>query len=355
MGTHYSHVTLADRMSIQALLQAKLSGPAIARQLNFSRSTIHREINRSKAAPTALAGAYQAGVAQVRTQARRSAGAATRRKLGTDTASPLWRTVVDGLRCRWSPQQIAGKLPRMNNAAIQAGLTLPEQPMSVSHETIYCAIYAMPRSTLRTELVGLLRKSHKTRLPRTRGSARKGRLPNMTNISLRPPEVAARIVPGHWEGDLIKGAMNRSSVGTLVERLSRYTMLVKLDGNTAQDVLDGFSRRLKSIPESLRKTMTYDQGSEMALHETLSAQLKMDIYFCDPHSPWQRGSNENANGLVREFLPKGMDLSQVSHQELTAIEHLLNHRPRKILNFHSPHEVFSMLTADLIAGVALQA
>lgn len=149
--------------------------------------------------------------------------------------------------------------------------------------------------------------------------------------------------------------MNRSSVGTLVERLSRYTMLVKLDGNTAQDVLEGFKRRLKSIPESLRKTMTYDQGSEMALHETLSAQLNMDIYFCDPHSPWQRGSNENANGLVREFLPKGMNLSQDNHQQLTAIEHMPNHRPRKILNFYSPHEVFSELTADVIAGVALQA
>ncbi len=341
-------------MSIQALLQAKLSGPQIARKLNFSRSTIHREINRSKAMPMALAGSYQAGVAQARSQANRRAGAATRRKLGSDTQSPLWRTVLGGLRCNWSPQQIAGKLPRMNKAAIQGGLAMPDPPMSVSHETIYCAIYAMPRSTLRTELVGRLRKSHKSRLPRTRGTARKGGLPNMTNISLRPPEVAARIVPGHWEGDLIKGAMNRSSVGTLVERLSRYTMLVKLDGNTAQDVLEGFKRRLKSIPESLRKTMTYDQGSEMALHETLSAQLKMDIYFCDPHSPWQRGSNENANGLVREFLPKGMDLSQISQQQLTAIEHSLNHRPRKILNFHSPHEVFSQLTADLIAGVALQ-
>jgi IS30 family transposase len=355
MGTHYSHVTMADRISIQAFIQAKLSSPEIARKLNLSRSTIHREINRSKSEPTALARDYQAGAAQLRSQGRRGAGAATRRKLGSDTDSPLWRTVQNGLRCHWSPQQIAGKLPRMNKAAMEAGLAMPEQPMSVSHETIYCAIYAMPRSTLRTELVGLLRQSHKTRLPRTRGTARKGGLPNMTNISLRPPEVAARIVPGHWEGDLIKGAMNRSSVGTLVERLSRYTMLVKLDGNTAQDVLEGFTRRLKSIPESLRKTMTYDQGSEMALHETLSAKLKIDIFFCDPHSPWQRGSNENANGLVREFLPKGMDLSQVSHQQLAAIEHMLNHRPRKILNFHSPHEVFSTLTAQYIAGVALQA
>ena len=231
----------------------------------------------------------------------------------------------------------------------------PDKLVCVSHETIYCAIYAMPRGTLRTELVGLLRKSHKTRLPRTRGTARKGCVPNMKLIDLRPPEVAARIVPGHWEGDLIKGAMNRSSVGTLVERLSRYVMLVKLDGNTAEDVLKGFTRRLKSVPESLRKTMTYDQGSEMALHEKLSANLHMDIFFCDPHSPWQRGSNENANGLVREYLPKGMDLSNVTHQELTAIEHSLNNRPRKILNFHSPQEVFSMLTSDLIRGVALQA
>ena len=354
MGTHYSHVTIADRISIQALMQAKLSVPEIARRLDFNRSSIYREINRSKSEPTALGTAYLAGAAQLRSQSRRCAGAATRRKLGCDTDSPLWRTVQNGLRCHWSPEQIAGKLPGMNKAAVEAGLVLPEQLMTVSHETIYCAIYAMPRSTLRTELVGLLRQSHKTRLPRTRGSARKGGLPNMTHISLRPPEVAARIVPGHWEGDLIKGAMNRSSVGTLVERLSRYTMLVKLDGNTAQDVLEGFKRRLKSIPPTLRKTMTYDQGSEMALHETLSAQLNMDIYFCDPHSPWQRGSNENANGLVREFLPKGMDLSEVSHQQLTAIEHMLNHRPRKILNFHSPHEVFSTLTAQHIAGVALQ-
>jgi IS30 family transposase len=184
---------------------------------------------------------------------------------------------------------------------------------------------------------------------------RKSRLPNMTSIDLRPPEVAARIVPGHWEGDLIKGAMNRSSVGTLVERTSRYVMLVKLDGGTAPDVLEGFHRRLKSVPESLRKTMTYDQGSEMAMHETLSKRLHMNIFFCDAHSPWQRGSNENANGLIREFLPKGMDLSDVSHQELTAIEQALNHRPRKILGFQSPYEVFSQLKQNLIAGVALQA
>ena len=338
-------------MSIQALLAVKFSCRAIARQLNFHHSTVCREVIRAKDCATASAANYRAGVAQERSVARRALGGRARRKLGADVTTPLWRCVLSYLRCHWSPEQIAGKLPRMNKPTQHP----PDKLLCVSHETIYCAVYAMPRGTLRTELVGLLRKSHKTRLPRTRGTARKGCVPNMKLIDLRPPEVAARIVPGHWEGDLIKGAMNRSSVGTLVERLSRYVMLVKLDGNTAEEVLKGFTRRLKSVPESLRKTMTYDQGSEMALHEKLSANLHMDIFFCDPHSPWQRGSNENANGLVREYLPKGMDLSNVTHQELTAIEHSLNNRPRKILNFHSPQEVFSMLTSDLIRGVALQA
>lgn len=177
----------------------------------------------------------------------------------------------------------------------------------------------------------------------------------MTSIALRPPEVAARIVPGRWEGDLIKGAMNRSSVGTLVERLCRYVMLVKPEGNNAEDILNGFRRRLTSIPESLRKTLTYDQGPEMAIHGKFSADVNMDIFFCDPHSPWQRGSNENANGLVREYLPKGMDLSNVSHQHLTAIEESINGRPRKILNWHTSQEVFSKLTLDLVRGVALEA
>ena len=183
-------------MSIQALMQVPLSAAAIARQLSFSRSTVSREINRGKALATAPPSAYRAGVVQARSRGRRAAACASRRKLGTDTDSPLWRTVLGGLKCGGSPQQIAGKLPRMNQAAVDAAVPMPEVAPSVSHETIYCAIYAMPRNTLRAELVGLLRKSHKVRLPRARGSARKGGLPNTTNIRLRPPEVAARIVPG---------------------------------------------------------------------------------------------------------------------------------------------------------------
>jgi IS30 family transposase len=354
MGTNYSHLSADDRTAIQALILVNTRVKLIAERLGFSPATIYRELNRGKADETSLREGYRATRAHDRARAKRHWAGFHRRKLGSDTSSPLWRTVIDGLRCRWSPEQIAGKLPRMNAAASPALVPASERLPSVSHETIYCALYAMPRGTLRSELLDLLRKGHKTRLPRARGTDRKGGIPNMTPISMRPPEVAARIVPGHWEGDLIKGANNQSSVGTLVERLSRYVMLVKLDGATADDILRGFKRRLQSIPESLRKTMTYDQGSEMSKHQILSAALKMDIFFCEPRSPWQRGSNENANGLIREYLPKGTDLSQVSQQQLTAIEHSLNNRPRKILNFHSPAEVFTQLTSDLIRGVALQ-
>ena len=152
--------------------------------------------------------------------------------------------------------------------------------------------------------------------------------------------MAARIVPGHWEGDLIKGSMNRSAVGTLVERTSRYVMLVKLDGLTAQDILVAFTRRLKSVPESLRKTMTYDQGSEMALHQSLSKRLRMDIYFCDPASPWQRGTNENTNGLLRQYFPKGTAPSFHGPGILDNVARELNNRPRKTLGFHTPAEAF---------------
>lgn len=332
-----------------------MSCRSIAVRLNLHHSSVCREVLRAKARPTDLPGDYQAGLAQAKSLSRRKAADFSRRKLGADLSTPLWRTVLHGMRCHWSPEQISGTLACMNKAALLPNLPPPDKPLSVSHETIYCAIYAMPRGFLRAELINLLRKSHKVRMPRARGTARSRGLPNMTSIDLRPPEVAARIVPGHWEGDLIKGAMNRSSVGTLVERSSRYVMLVKLNGGTAPDILEGFTRRLKSIPPSLRKTLTYDQGKEMALHQTLSANLKIDIFFCDPHSPWQRGSNENANGLIREFLPKGSDLNLVTHQQLTYIEHALNHRPRKILGFESPHQVFSRMPRNFVPGVALQA
>ena len=344
MPRSFSQLTHDHRITIESLRAQGRSMRFIATTLKVSPSTISREIARSggKAADWYLAVLGQ----RARQRARAAAGVA-RRKLGTDTGSLAWRHVLNGLRVGWSPEQIAGRLKATSCGSLPA--------YAVSHETIYSAIYAMPRGALRAELVTLLRRSHSGRLPRTRGSARFTGVQDMTSISLRPPEVCARIVPGHWEGDLIKGAANRSAVGTLVERTSRFVMLAKLDSANAVSVLDGFTRRLGSVPESLRKTLTYDQGTEMALHQTLAKRLHIEVYFCDPHSPWQRGSNENANGLIREFLPKGTDLSQHSHQALAAVESSLNNRPRKILGYRTPAEVFAELKLDQVQGVALQA
>lgn len=347
MGTHYSHLSSVDRTYVEVLSRMGVRPAGIARALGRHRSTIGRELRRARFHE--LGHYYSQFGQRYYAQARQRAGR-SRRKLGDDFSSPAWQNVLLGLAIRRSPQEIAGRLRRL---CLPAGSHL-DHPAYVSHETIYCAIYAMPRGTLRRELISQLRRSPNGRRPRGRAS-RPPRLPDMTSIHLRPPEVAARIVPGHWEGDLIKGANGKSAVGTLVERVSRYVILVKLDGLSAQHILDGFTRRLKDIPPSLRKTLTYDQGSEMALHEVLAKRLHMDIFFCDAHSPWQRGSNENANGIIREFLPKGIDLSPFTQRDLKKIEFILNNTPRKILDFQTPHEVFSSIKADFIAGVALQA
>ena len=347
MGIHYSHLSTTDRIRIEVLLRFGGRQSAVARLVGCHRSTIWRELKRAKSFGLR---AYIADFGQrFYVRSRRRAGFA-RRKLGADLNCPAWLHVRQGLAAGHSPQEIAGRLALVCRPF---GNHL-DHPAYVSHETIYCAIYAMPRGTLRCELVRQLARSRSGRRPRSRATARPPKLPDMTPISLRPPEVAARIVPGHWEGDLIKGARNLSAIGTLVERTSRYIMLVKLDGLGSQAILDGFSRRLRAVPTSLRKTLTYDQGSEMALHKTLAKRLRIDVFFCDAHSPWQRGSNENANGIIREFLPKGLDLSKFTDKDLRSLEFVLNNTPRKILGFRTPHEVFSQLKINNIAGVALQ-
>jgi len=348
MGISYSHLTETKRLSIESMLHDGLSQRSVAKALGVSPSTVSREVRR---ADTLGLPRYFAHLGQRVRSSRRKAAGRLRRKLGVDGRSALWREVLAGLRRGWSPQQIAGRLPLMFPPPGTS--VLPA--LRVSHETIYCAIYAQPRGGLRSELVSLLRKSRGGRLPRSRGSARFTGIQDMTSIALRPPEVAARLVPGHWEADLIKGAHNGSAVGTIIERTSRFIMLVKLERFDALSTLDGFTRRLRTIPPCLRKTLTYDQGTEMALHQTLAKRLRMDIYFCDPHSPWQRGSNENANGLIREYLPKGLDLNTASYQQLTSIEYALNNRPRRILGFKTPAEVFAELKLDQVACVALQA
>ena len=334
MGTRYGHLTADDRNRIQRGLNAGLSRRMIARQLGRSPSTVSREVLRGQLGET-----YDAvtGAAEARKRRRRG-----RRKLieGSALLGQVRRALLHG----WSPEQIAGRLKRMHPQ---------DSAQRVSHETIYAYIYAQPRGELRRVLIDALRQRHKTRLARSRGADRRGCLSDMVSIHERPEEVVGRQIPGHWEGDLIKGAGNRSAVGTLVERTTRYTLLAKMDGIDAEAALTGFTRRLRNLPAGVRKTLTYDQGKEMARHQELAQRLKIRVYFADPHSPWQRPTNENTNGLIREYLPKGMDLSTVSQRRLTQIATAINTRPRKCLDFLTPEEVMSEQIRHLSSTVAL--
>jgi IS30 family transposase len=248
------------------------------------------------------------------------------------------------LGLRWSPEQIAAKLRHMH----------PDDPSArVSHETIYAMIYAQPRGGLKAAMTEALRQGKTRRGTRRRTLAGSAIVPDSLKIIHRPEEVDARLIPGHWEGDMIKGAGNRTSVGTLVERKTRFLILSKMNGNGAEAALEGFSRQMKRLPASMRKSMTYDRGLEMACHPELARRLKIDIWFCDPHTPWQRGSNENTNGLLRQFLPKGSDLSQYSQRDLSHIAKLLNDRPRKTLGWKTPAETMQAELAQFAKTVAL--
>jgi IS30 family transposase len=245
------------------------------------------------------------------------------------------------LQFRWSPEQIAATLARMQ----------PDDPaLRVSHETIYAAIYAQPRGGLKAAMIEALRQGKPKRGVRRRTRAGSAIVPESLKIMYRPEEVAARLIPGHWEGDMIKGAYSRSSVGTLVERKTRFVLLSRMEGNGAEAALAGFTRQMRRLPAFLRRSLTYDRGLEMACHPELARRLKIDIWFCDPYSPWQRGSNENTNGLLRQFLPKGADLSVYSQRDLDTIAKLMNDRPRKTLGWRTPAEA---LAEEIAKGVAI--
>ena len=320
----YNELSLEERVEMQQRLESGDSLRAIGRSLGRSPSTISRECRRVAAERSD----YKAQVAQKHSQVCRKKPRVTRKLV--DAA--LWETVQALLRARWSPEQIAGILARGFPDAAS---------YTVSHETIYSAVYLVPRGELRKELIGCLRQGRSTRKPRTRGVDRRGQIPDMQSIHVRPPEIEERLIPGHWEGDLIKGASNRSSVGTLVERTSGFVVLAKMSSASAADALESFGKALKGIPEALRKTLTYDQGKEMSYHAALTLRTGVQVYFADPHSPWQRGSNENTNGLLRQYLPKGVDLSVYSQAELDKIALSLNTRPRKRHQFRTPLEVYN--------------
>jgi IS30 family transposase len=341
MDKRYKHLNGEERGVILAEHLRGASLGAIGLLLGRSASTIGRELlrGRPKEEP-AQPYCAQRGGERYRAHRKRCG---RRRKL---VCGGWLHDFVQGklIHRRWSPEQIAQRLRVMkpNDASAR-----------VSHETIYAAIYAQPRGGLKTAMVEALRQAKPARGRRRTTLAGTSMVPESLRIINRPEEIEARLVPGHWEGDLIKGAFNRSSVGTLVERKTRFVVLCKMNGNGAEAVLDSFNRQMKRLPAALRKSMTYDRGSEMACHPELARRLKIDIWFCDPHAPWQRGSNENTNGLLRQFMPKGTDLGDVSQTWLNDIAALMNNRPRKTLGWRTPAEAMADEIAAFKSTVAL--
>lgn len=335
----YHHLSLEERSQLHYLLtDQKLSLRRCAVQMGRSVSTLSREVRRNRG----VAARYLVDSAQRLATARRNQ-ARPARKL--HPGNSLWDLVVQRLHAAWSPEQIAICLSR--------DASYP----SVSHETIYKAIYALPKGELKTDLIRHLRQSHKARRPRSAGTKRGEVLKNITPISARPADVADRAIPGHWEADLIKGQGNRSAVATLVERTTRFTILAKLPDAKATSVLEALTTAMQGLPTDMLRSLTYDRGREMALHDVLADRLKIQIYFADPYSPWQRGTNENTNGLIRQYLPKGTDLSVHSQDYLNQVAHALNLRPRAALDYITPLQAFAEVAnahpADF--GVALHA
>jgi IS30 family transposase len=341
------YLSFAEREEIAILFAQQVGVREIARRVGRAPSTISRELRRN-ASTRAGRWDYRASAAQW--HAERRLARPKDSKLAVDDR--LRGYVQDKLigRGRWSPEQIARRLE----------LDFPEdEAMRVSHETIYRSLYVQGRGALRRELAECLRTGRAVRKPKRRPNVRgKRSIPSEIMISERPAEVEDRAVPGHWEGDLIVGS-GQSAIGTLVERKTRFVMLVHLprlaelahsergwSGRGAEAVRDALAATITTLPHELRRTLTWDQGSEMYQHAQLKIAANIDIYFCDPHSPWQRGTNENTNGLLRQYFPKGTDLAAHSPEHLTEVAAGLNGRPRKTLGWHTPAEA---LNAELLS------
>jgi IS30 family transposase len=321
-------LSLLEREEISRGLARKESLGAIGRRLGRAPSTISREIERHGGAAE-----YRAVEADASAWRR-----AARPKPCRLAQSPrLCAVVAAKLRAEWSPQQIAAWLVS----------TYPDEPaMHVSHETIYRTLYVQARGALKQELTAHLRRRRVMRHSRaaTPGGHGQGQLVDLVSISARPPEAADRAVPGHWEGDLIAGRA-RSHIATLVERQSRFVMLVRVPASDSATVVRALARRVQRLPAHLKQSLTWDRGKEMAQHKAFTVATDVQVYFCDPRSPWQRGSNENTNGLLRQYFPKGMDLRSVTQRQLDTVANKLNTRPRQTLGWRTPAAVLATTVA----------
>ena len=337
---NYKRLSDLEREEISRMLSQKCSFRNIAKAIDRNVSTVSREINVGSCNKYS----YRAVKAQNRAKRNSSKRKAGKHKLKDN--QELWSYIRKKLiKKKWSPRQIAEELKKDYPL---------DMTMRISPEAIYTYIYVLPRGALKKELTACLRRNHKRRHKQSRGVKIERKIEDMLSIEERPKEVEDRIIPGHWEGDLIIGKYNRSALGTLVERTTRTTILIPIKNREAETVAKAFAKEAKKLPQQMKLSMTYDQGREMAQHKLFTEITGMKVYFAHPRSPWERGTNENTNGLIRQFFPKGTDFNKVSRYEVKKVQDLLNGRPRATLNFQKPYEVFNQLinsnTVALNAG-----
>jgi transposase, IS30 family len=322
----YKRLSSSEREELALQLALGLTLRLIAKSLGRAPSTLSREVKRT--CDDRLNYRMLEAQNQADTNAHKP-----RKKRKLNTNSRLRAFVFVHLNKCWTPEQIAKRLKI---------LYPDDMTMRISHEAIYSYAYVLPRSALKREIVSCLRRKHKNRRPR-KHRVKTHPIQDYLSIEERPAEVADRIIPGHWEGDLIMGHMNKSAIGTLVERTTRMVFIVKLKKKDAMSVREAFGAEFKEVPAGLKKTLTYDQGQEMAQHKLFTKDTNIQVYFAHPHSPWERGTSENTNALIRQFFPRGTDFLKTTEKRLKEVQDLLNDRPRKVHEFYTPHEVFSKL------------
>lgn len=322
MKNTYKRLQLEERIEIEKLLAQHFSISQIASKLNRNKSTISREINNFRTPYSSLE-AHRIAVGIFSDKRWR--------KSKINTNPELQKFVYNHLKLRWSPDQIVTILKRLfpNNKA-----------MNLSHESIYLHIYVHVKKELKKELISQLRQKRNYRGNVRRGADKRTIIKDPIRIDERPIEALGRVIPGHWEGDLVLGKNRESAIGTLNERTTRTVIIVPLKNKDSKSVRIAFEKAFKTIPKHMKKTLTYDNGSEMAQHKEFAKNTKINVYFAHPYSPWERPTNENSNGLIRDYFPKGTDFNLVSKKRIKEVQNQLNERPRKVLDYRTPKEVF---------------